>query len=57
MSVSKNDEQPRDLQRLKDWLYQQRTRIRLEPYRVERRQRKEEGAAKRKAEQPALFGF
>jgi hypothetical protein len=52
-----NDEQMRDLKRLKDWLYQKRTQIRLEHNRAERRQRREEEAARRKAEQPALFEF
>jgi hypothetical protein len=54
---SLNDYQLAELKRFKDWLYQQRTKIRLERDRAERRQRKEEGAAKRKAEQPALFEF
>ena len=44
-----------ELRRLKDWLYQRRTKIRLERDRAERRQRREVEAAKRKAEQPALF--
>ena len=54
---SLNDEQMRDLIRLKAWLYQKRTTIRLERDRAERRQNKEEEAAARKAEQPALFEF
>jgi len=54
---SLNDEQRRDLNRLKEWLYRQRAKIRLERDRDERRQRREEEAAKRKSEQPALFGF
>ncbi len=54
---SLNDEQMRDLNRLKAWLYQKRTSIRLEQDRAERRQKKEEEAARRKAEQPALFTF
>ena len=54
---SLNDYQLAELKRFKDWLYQQRTKIRLERDRAERRQRKEEGAAKRKTEQPALFEF
>jgi hypothetical protein len=54
---SLNDYQLAELKRFKDWLYQQRTKIRLERDRAERRQRKEEEVAKRKAEQPALFEF
>jgi hypothetical protein len=46
-----------ELNRLKDWLYRQRSRIRLERERAERRQRKEREAASRKAEQPVLFEF
>ena len=52
-----DDEQMRELNRLKEWLYRKRTQIRLERDRVERRQKKEEEAARRKAEQPALFHF
>jgi hypothetical protein len=52
-----DDEQMRDLNRLKAWLYQRRTTIRLDRDRAERRQKKEEEAARRKAEQPALFEF
>jgi hypothetical protein len=54
---SLTDDQMRELNRLKDWLYRKRTQIRLERDRVERRQKKEEEAARRKAEQPALFHF
>ena len=54
---SLNDEQLRELNRLKEWLYRKRTQIRLDRDRAERRQRREEEAAKRKAEQPALFQF
>jgi len=54
---SLNDEQMRDLNRLKAWLYQKRTTVRLERERVERRQKKEEEAVRREAEQPALFDF
>ena len=54
---SLNDEQMRDLNRLKEWLYQKRTTIRLDRDRAERRQKREEEATKRKAEQPALFEF
>jgi len=54
---SLNDDQMRDLNRLKEWLYKKRTDVRLDRDRAERRQKKEEEAAKRKAEQPALFDF
>lgn len=54
---SLNDEQVCELNRLKEWLYRQRTRIRLERDRTERRQKREEEAVRRKAEQPALFQF
>jgi len=52
-----DDEQLRDLHRLKEWLYHQRTRVRQERERAERRQKKEEEAARSKAEQPVLFQF
>ena len=52
-----NDEQMRELQRLKEWIYRQRTQVRLERERAERRQKREEEAARSKAEQPALFEF
>jgi len=52
-----NDDQMRDLNRLKEWLYKKRIDVRLDRDRAERRQKKEEEAAKRKAEQPALFDF
>ena len=52
-----SDDQMRDLNRLKEWLYRKRTTIRLEQDRAERRQKREEEAAQRKAEQPALFDF
>ena len=51
------DDQTRDLNRLKEWLYHKRTTVRLDRERAERRQKKEEEAAQRKAEQPALFTF
>ncbi len=54
---SLNYEQMRDLNRLKAWLYQKRTTVRLDRERVERRQEREEEAARKKAEQPALFEF
>jgi len=52
-----DDDQMRDLNRLKAWLYQKRTTIRLDRDRAERRQKKEEEAERRKEEQPALFDF
>jgi len=52
-----NDYQMRELNRLKNWLYRQRRRIRLERERSERREKKEQEEAKRKAEQPILFKF
>jgi hypothetical protein len=52
-----NDEQMQDLTRLKDWLYHKHTQTRLERGRAERKQRREEEAARRKVEQPALFQF
>lgn len=52
---SLRDDQERDLNRLKAWIYQARTKIRLERDRVERRQQKEAAAAERKELQPALF--
>jgi len=49
------DDQVRDLDRLKAWLYRQRTTIRLERDRTERRERKETEVAEKKELQPALF--
>ena len=54
---SLNDDQMRDLNRFKAWLYHKRTTVRLDQEQAERRQRREEEVAKRKAEQPALFQF
>ncbi len=54
---SLNDDQMRDLNRLKAWLYQKRTTVRLERERADRRQKKEEETAKKEAAQPALFDF
>jgi len=54
---SLTDDQMRDLNRLKEWLYRKRTTARQDKDRAERRQKKEEEAAERKAEQPALFQF
>jgi len=46
-----------ELNRLKAWLYRQRSKARQEKDRAERRQEKEEAEAQREAEQPALFEF
>ena len=54
---SLRDDQLRDLNRLKAWLYRQRTTIRLERDRADRRERKEADVAEREALQPALFEF
>ena len=54
---SLRDDQLADLNRLKEWIYRQRSQVRLERGRAERRQKKEEAAAAKKAEQPALFEF
>ena len=52
-----SDYQMAELNRLKEWLYHKRTQVRLDRDRAERRQKREEEAARRKAEQPALFDF
>ena len=52
-----NDYQMGELSRLKSWLYHQRTKVRQERERADRRQGREEMEAQRKAEQPALFEF
>ena len=54
---SLNDEQMRDLNQLKAWLYRQRTTARQDKDRAERRQKREEETAAREAAQPALFEF
>jgi hypothetical protein len=54
---SLNEYQMAELNRLKDWLYRKRTWARLDRDRAERQQKREEEAARRKAEQPALFDF
>ena len=54
-SLSEN--QLRELNRLKAWLYRQRAKIRLERERAERRDKKEEAKAQREQEQPVLFQF
>jgi len=45
------------LNHLKAWIYQQRLRARLDRDRSEKRQGREDAAARRKAERPALFDF
>ncbi len=52
-----SDYQMQHLNRLKAWLYRQRTTIRLERDRTDRRERKEAAVAEREALQPALFEF
>ena len=54
---SLDEEQMADLNRLKEWLCRQRTKIRQERGKAERRQKKEELAARMKTAQPALFDF
>jgi len=54
---SLTDDQMRDLNRLKEWLYRKRTTARQDRERAERRQKREEEIARKKAEQPALFEF
>jgi len=54
---SLNNDQVRELNRLKEWLYRKRAQVRLDRDRAERRQKREEEATKREAEQPALFQF
>ena len=50
-------DQTRELNRLKEWLYRKRTQARQDGDRTERREKKQEEADRREAEQPALFGF
>ena len=52
-----NDSQIGELKRLKHWLYHQRTKVRQERDRANRRLEREEAEAQRKAEQPVLFQF
>lgn len=54
---SLRDDQKADLNRLKRWLYQQRTRARLERDRAERRQKAETAKAELEVMQPSLFDF
>src|SRR4030042_1487638 len=52
---SLNNQQTADLNQLKEWLYRRRTTTRQESERAEKRQRKEDEVANRKAKQPALL--
>jgi len=52
-----NDYQLGELKRLRDWLYQQRVKVRQERERGDRRLEREEAEAQRNAEQPELFKF
>jgi len=54
---SLSDYQMAELKRFKDWLYQKRTQARQEKGQAERKHKRAEEAARRKAEQPALFEF
>ena len=54
---SLTDEQARDLNRFKDWLYHQRIKARLERDKAERRQNKEDAEMQKGIGQPALFTF
>jgi len=54
---SLSDYDMQELNRLKEWLYRQRTRARQESEKEERRLRKEEIVANIKEAQPALFDF
>jgi len=54
---SLTDDQMRDLNRLKEWLYRKRTTARQDKDRAERRQKREEEAQRKKEAQPALFEF
>jgi uncharacterized protein YaiL (DUF2058 family) len=54
---SLRDDQKADLNRLKRWLYQQRTRARLERDRSERRQKAEAAKAKLEVMKPSMFDF
>lgn len=54
---SLNENQISKLNHLKTWLYRERTKIRLERERAERREKKVQAEVDRKAERPALFEF
>jgi hypothetical protein len=57
MVDSLSDNQLRELNRLKMWLYRQHCKVRQEREQRERRETKEQEKARSKAEQPALFQF
>jgi len=50
-----SDYQMQHLDRLKDWIYRQRVKVRQEQDRTDRREQKEAAVAEREALQPALF--
>lgn len=54
---SLRDDQKADLNRIKKWLYQQRTRARLERDRAEKRQKAETAKAELEVVQPSMFDF
>jgi len=54
---SLSDYQMAELKRFKNWLYEKRIKARQDRDRTERQQEMEEEAARRQAEQPALFEF
>jgi len=54
---SLNDQQMRDLDRLKAWIYEKRKGGHLDRERAARRQEKEEEAERKRRAQPALFDF
>jgi hypothetical protein len=51
------DDQKAELNRLKRWLYQQRTRARVEKDRAERRQKTEAAKTELEVMQPSMFDF
>jgi hypothetical protein len=54
---SLSDYQMAELRRLKQWIYERRTRAKQERERAERQKKREEEATKRSMERPALFEF
>ena len=54
---SLSDDQTRELNRLKEWLYRKRVLARQDGDRFERQEKKQEEVARRESEQPALFSF
>ena len=55
--LSLSDTQQEELRRLKDWIYDTRTRARGERERGERRERKEMGKQQKEVLQPRMFDF